>query len=177
MRSSDLPPPVPGDPGNALNSSCAAPGAADGGRLVVTWVQELGAADRLFGATLAPGATRFGAPVPIDLNVGDPIALRPSIAVNAGGAAYLSYVVAEEDPNLPQGTVRGELRVARYGGQLWSTLGFPLNRNPNAPLRTPTATSGPRVVIDASGNGALVWQEPDDERIDRIWARRLFGSS
>jgi hypothetical protein len=165
------------DNGQAFDSSWPTIGAADGGRLVVTWVQEFGAADRLFGATLSPGAARFASPVPIDLNVGDPIALQPSIAVNAGGAAYLTYLVAEEDPNLPPGTVRGELRLARYGGQLWSTLGFPLNRNPAAPVRRPTPVSGPRVTIDAAGNGALVFQEPDDEQVDRIWARRLFGTT
>ena len=31
------------------------------------------------------------------------------------------------------------------------------------------------MTIDATGNGILAWQEPDDELIDRIWARRVFG--
>lgn len=165
------------DAGQRFDSSWPAIAAGDGGRLVVAWAQEAGAADRLFGATVQPGSRRFGTPVPIDLNVGDPIALHPSLAMSRGGAAYLTYVVASEDPNLPPGTVHGELRLARFGGQLWSTFGFPLNRNPGAPVRRPTATTAPRVALDAGGNGALVFTEPDNDLIDRVWARRLFGAT
>ena len=77
----------------------------------------------------------------------------------------------------PPGTARGELRVARTSGRLWSTFGFPLNRNPQAPLRLPTAVSAPRVAIDATGNGIVAWQEPDEELVDRVWARRLFSTT
>ena len=37
--------------------------------------------------------------------------------------------------------------------------------------------TAPRVVIDATGNGILAWQEPDEELVDRVWARRLFSAT
>lgn len=169
--------PVRVDNGQRFDSQWPAIGAADGGRLVVVWAQDFGPADRLFSATLGPGARRFQAPVPVDTNVGDPIALHPSVALSRGGQGFLSYVVASEDPTLPSGYVRGEIRLARYTGELWSSAGVPQNRNADAPLRRPTAQTAPQVAADAQGGGLLAWQEPDEELIDRIWARRLFGGA
>jgi hypothetical protein len=165
------------DAGQRFDSSWPAIGAGDGGRLVVTWVQEFGpSTDRLYSATLDAGARRFQAPVPVDLNVGEATATWPSLAVNRSGAAYLAYLVLQRPTSAdPPGTARGELRVARSGGHLWSTFGFPLNRNPQGVLRIPTAATAPRVGIDVTGNGILAWQEPDEEFVDRVWARRLFG--
>jgi hypothetical protein len=165
------------DSGQRFDSSWPAIGAADGGRLVVTWVQEFGpASDRMYSATLDAGARRFQPPVPVDLNVGEATATWPSLAVNRGGAAYLAYLVLQRPTGAdPPGTARGELRVARSGGQLWSGFGFPLNRNPQGLLRLPTAATAPRVAIDVTGNGIVAWAEPDEDLIDRVWARRLFG--
>ncbi len=39
----------------------------------------------------------------------------------------------------------------------------------------PTALNSPQVAIDVSGEGLLAWQEPDDDFINRIYARRIFG--
>ena len=48
------------DVGQASTPSWPRIGAGDGGRLVVTWVQEFGVeSDRMFSATLDPGATRL----------------------------------------------------------------------------------------------------------------------
>ena len=58
-------PPQRVDVGQAFDSSWPRIGAGNGGRLVVTWVQEFGVkSDRLFSASLDPGASRFQAPVP-----------------------------------------------------------------------------------------------------------------
>ena len=66
----------------------------DGGRLVVTWVQEFGVeSDRMFSATLDPGATGFQDPVPVDFNVGEATSTYPDLAMNSGGQAYLVYLV------------------------------------------------------------------------------------
>ena len=43
----------------------------------------------------------------------------------------------------PPGYARGELRAARYDGAYWSGVGFPLNRNVQAPLRLPVAGATP----------------------------------
>jgi hypothetical protein len=38
-----------------------------------------------------------------------------------------------------------------------------------------TAANSPKVAISLTGEGLLVWQEPDNNFINRIWARRIFG--
>lgn len=167
------------DVGQEFDSSWARIGAGDKGRLIVTWVQEFGAgSDRMFSATLDPGADSFQAPVPVDFNVGEATLTYPDLTMNAGGQAYLAYVVVtnSEPANLP-GYVGASIRVARYGNRLWSVLGSPVNRNPAAPIHQPTETSGPQVGIDVQGNAVVAWQEPDDEFVDRVWARRLFGGT
>src|SRR5262245_60514291 len=133
------------DDGQRFDSSWPAIGAGNGGRLVVTWVQEFGLqSDRMYSAALDPGARRFQAPTPVDLNVGESTATWPSLAMNGSGAAYVAYLVLATPTSAdPPGYARGELRVARYSGSLWSTFGFPLNRNPASPLRLPTRDSGP----------------------------------
>src|SRR4051794_22998906 len=129
------------DNGQPFDSSWPTIGAGSGGRLVVAWVQEFGPlSDRLYSAGLDPGATRFQAPVPVDLNVGESTGTSPSLAMNSAGNAYLAYLVVQTPSGTdPPGYTRGELRVARYDGTYWSGFGLPLNRNAQAPLRIPAA--------------------------------------
>jgi hypothetical protein len=167
------------DVGQEFDSSWPRIGAGDGGRLVVTWVQEFGVgSDRLFSATLDPGASGFQPPVPIDFNVGEDDATFPDLAMNRGGQAYLAYrVVTDTSPANPAGYVGADLRVARYNGRLWSVLGTPADRSISSPVRQPSEENAPGVGIDVQGQGVVAWQEPDDEFVDRVWARRLFGSN
>ncbi len=167
------------DVGQSFDSSWARIGAGDGGRLVVTWVQEFGVeSDRLFSATLDPGATGFQSPVPIDLNVGEANSTYPDLAMARGGQAYLAYrVVTDTSPSNPPGHVGADLRVARYNSRLWSVLGTPIDRNVATPVREPSEDNAPEVGIDIQGQGVVAWQEPDDEFVDRVWARRLFGTN
>ncbi len=172
-------PPQRVDVGQNFDSSWARIGAGDGGRLVVTWVQEFGLeSDRMFSATLDPGANGFQSPVPIDFNVGEATSTYPDLAMNRGGQAYLVYrVVTDTSPANPPGYVGADVRVARYNGRLWSVLGTPVDRVISAPVRLPDDANSPKVGIDVQGGGVVAWQEPDDEFVDRIWARRLFGTS
>jgi hypothetical protein len=167
------------DLGQEFDSSWPQIAAGGRGRLLVTWVQEFGVGtDRMFSATLDPGASGFQAPVPVDFNVGEATSTFPDLSMNAGGQAYLTYVVVTDTSALnPPGYVGASIRVARYNNRLWSLLGSAANRNPAAPVRLPTEAAGPRVGIDTRGNGVVAWQEPDDEFVDRVWARRLFGTS
>jgi hypothetical protein len=167
------------DVGQAFDSSWPRIGAGDGGRLVVTWVQEFGIeSDRLFSATLDPGANGFQAPVPIDFNVGEATSTFPDLAMARGGQAYIAYrVITDTSPANPPGYVGADVRVARYNGRLWSVLGTPVDRNIASPVRQPTEANSPKVGIDVQGGGVVAWQEPDDEFVDRVWARRLFGAS
>lgn len=160
-------------------SSWPAIGAGNGGRLVVAWVQEFGVADRLFSATLQPGARRFEPPLPVDLNVGDSaLGTWPQIAMAPGGQALLTYrVITDPQPgSAPPGNVLGEIRAARLTGQLWSGLGAPLNRNPAAAQPVPSAANRPRAGIEQLGSGVVAWTELDDEFVPRIYARRIFGN-
>ena len=43
-------------------------------------------------------------------------------------------------------------------------------------MREPTAENAPEVGVDVQGQGVVAWQEPDDEFVDRVWVRRLFGA-
>ena len=167
------------DVGQNFDSSWPRIGAGDGGRLLVTWVQEFGVdSDRMYSATLDPGATSFQPPVPVDFNVGEATSTFPDLAMNRGGQAYLVYrVITDTSPANPQGYVGADLRVARYGARLWSVLGTPIDRNAAAPVRLPTAENAPEVGIDIQGQGMVAWQEPDDEFVDRVWVRRLFGAN
>jgi hypothetical protein len=166
------------DVGQDFDSSWPRIGAGDGGRLVVTWVQEFGVeSDRLFSATLDPGADGFQPPVPIDLNVGEATSTFPDLAMSRGGQAYLAYrVVTDVSPSNPSGYLGADVRVARYNGRLWSVLGAPVDRGIDTPVRIPAEGNSPKVGIDVQGGGVIAWQEPDDEFVDRVWARRLFGT-
>ena len=167
------------DVGQDFDSSWARIGAGDGGRLVVTWVQEFGVeSDRMFSATLDPGATSFQPPVPVDLNIGESTATYPDLAMNRGGQAYLVYrVVTDTSPSNPPGYLGADVRLARYTGRLWSVMGTPIDRSIGAPVRIPTEENSPKVGIDVQGQGVVAWQEPDDEFVDRVWARRVFGAT
>ncbi len=167
------------DVGQSFDSSWARIAAGDGGRLLVTWVQELGVgSDRMFSATLDPGATGFQEPVPVDMNVGEATATFPDLAMNVGGQAYIAYLVITDDSPLnPPGFLGIDVRVARYVNRLWSVLGNPVDRNPATPMPKPTESSGPRIGVDSLGQAVVAWREPDDEFVNRVWARRVFGNT
>ena len=133
----------------------------------------------MFSATLDPGANGFQAPVPIDFNVGEATSTFPDLAMSRGGQAYLAYrVVTDTSPANPPGYVGADMRVARYNGRLWSVLGHagrPQHRRRRCARRPRTTRR--EVGIDVQGSGVVAWQEPDDEFVDRVWARRLFGTS
>lgn len=153
-------------------------GAANGGRLVVVWVQQTAeGANSLYSAILTRGATRFQPPTLIDFRLGLFTAAYPSLAMNDAGNALVAYRAVDEgtDADLPQGYVNGDIRVARFNGSRWQRLGTPADRNRVAPQETPTVDNAPQIAIDATGNGAVTWQEPDDDFISRVWARRIFG--
>ena len=168
------------DVGQAFDSTWPAIGAGDDGRLVVTWVQPIAPnVGGLFSASLDPGASSFQAPIPIDQDVGEATATYPSLAMNPGGQAYLAYRVETNSSGtgLPPGYVGSDLKMARYDGAFWTPLSPLANRNRNAPVPRATAANTPRVGVDVTGNGLVAWVEPDDDFVDRVWARRIFGGS
>lgn len=166
------------DAGQPYASSWPRIAAGEGGKLRVVWVQELGVdRDRLYAASAAGGGA-FGAPWLVDRNVGEATSTWPTIASNAGGATYVAYRVLGFTTQVglpPAGYVAGQIRVARYRGPQWQSLGI-LARNPATFVRTPSAENRPRVAVTASGDAVVAWQEPDDDFVDRVWARRIFSS-
>jgi hypothetical protein len=169
------------DVGEKFESSFPAIAAGEGGRLVVVWANHYSSTtDGLFAATIDPGSPSFQAPVPVDLSIGQATGTYPSVAMDLSGDAYVSYrvitaVSGPSTPNIPPGYVQDEIRMARFDGQYWTSLGQPLNRDVAQPVPHPTALNSPQVAIDLTGEGLLAWQEPDDSFVNRIYARRIFG--
>ena len=56
-------------------------------------------------------------------------------------------------------------------------ISAPVNRDPGISMRAPTAANAPQIAISPTGNGVVVWQEPEINGVARIWARRMFGAS
>ena len=161
-------------------------GAADGGQLVVVWATPFATegelpVDELVGATLGPGSSSFSPAILIDPNIGDGTGTSPDLAVSSTGQADVVYRVVNRAlqnviPLLRPSDVIEDVRVAHYDGGRWSALGA-INRNSNVSMRPPTQANAPRIALGPTGNGIVVWQEPDVEGVARIWARRLFGST
>lgn len=167
------------DVGQRFTSSWPRIGAADDGRLVVTWVQQGPPnQDSMYSAALPRGGARFRPPTLVDFTVGDSQAAFPSLAMSSAGDAVLAYqrVTSFVHPLLGSGYVNSQIKLARFNGTRWSGVGTPVNRVPSSPLRQPTADNAPRVAIAADGSAVVAWQEPDEALIDRVWARRVFGS-
>jgi hypothetical protein len=161
-------------------------GAADGGELIVVWATPFASeheqpVDELLSATLGPGATTFGAAMVVDGNIREGIDANPDLAMSSTGQADVVYrVVRTQEAGGPAvlraGDVDEEVRVAHFTGERWAALGA-INRDPGIAMRPPTQANAPQVAIGATGNGVVVWQEPEVNGVARIWARRLFGSS
>ena len=138
--------------------------------------------DELLGATLGPGATTFGQAMLIDPDIAGGTGTSPDLAMSSTGQADVVYRVVksgteklEQFPLLRPGDVDEEVRVAHYNGETWSRLGA-VNRDPGVSMRPPTQANAPQIAIGPTGNGIVVWQEPEINGVARIWARRLFGS-
>jgi hypothetical protein len=176
--------PIRVDNGDQYAASSPRIGAADGGRLLVVWSTPFATVkerpiSELLSATLGPGASQFEEPVIVDPNIGEGVDASPDLAMSPGGQAYVVYRVVEPfslTPKLHTGDVAEQVRVARYLGRRWALLGA-INRDPGISMRPPTASNAPLVAIAKTGNGIVVWQEPEISGVARIWARRLFGNS
>lgn len=159
-------------------------GAANGGELLVTWATPYATehehpVDELLGAVLEPGAGAFGPAVLIDSRLGTATGLSPDLAMSSTGYADVVYRVVRSGLNtliLRAGDVGEDVRVAHFNGRRWTSLGA-INRNSAVAMRPPTNANAPRIAIGQTGNGVVVWQEPELEGVARIWARRVFGAS
>jgi hypothetical protein len=164
-------------------------GAANGGELVVVWATPFATederpVDELLGSTLGPGAATFGPAALIDPNIQDGTGTSPDLVMSSTGQADVVYRVVynlrnsqqQTIPLLRPGDVVEDVRVAHYNGGTWSRIGA-INRDSGVSMRPPTQANAPKIAIGATGNGVVVWQEPDIDGVARIWARRLFGRS
>jgi hypothetical protein len=169
--------------------------AADGGELLVVWVQPWmwissspGAQAtlhyELMSAVLQPGAQSFGQIERID-DVGDGTAAYPSLAMAPDGSAYVAYRVVTNSltsnviPIQPMrpGDEIVEVRVQRFNGLSWSSLGAMNRLLGQVTMRRPTASNGPVVAVNDAGEALVVWQEPAIDGVAQIWARRLSGTT
>jgi hypothetical protein len=177
--------PIRVDTGASFAASWPRIGAAEGGELVVVWATPFATSKgnpvyELAGALLGPGGSSFGPATIIDRNIEEASGTSPELAVSRSGQADVVYRVVETTvsnvPLLRPGDVIEQVRVAHFNGQRWSSLGA-INRNPGVSMRPPTPANAPQIAIGPTGNGVVVWQEPDIEGVARIWARRMFGTS
>ena len=161
-------------------------GAAEDGELIVVWATAYATeheepVDELMGAELGPASSHFGQAIQIDPNIQDATGTSPDLAVSSTGQADVVYRVVNrgvsgEIPLLRAGDVVEQVRVAHFDGERWTGLGA-INRQPGASMRPPTEVNTPKITIGPTGNGVVVWQEPEiGSGVARIWARRLFGS-
>ncbi|HUA74426.1 MAG TPA: PKD domain-containing protein [Solirubrobacteraceae bacterium] len=181
-------PPVRVDTEEPFAASWPRIGAADGGELVVVWATPFATqnghpVDELLSSTLGAGATTFGPSMIVDQNIKAGTGTSPALAMSSTGQADVVYRVVNSEegkpstiPLLRPDDVVEEVRVARFEGETWVGLGA-INRNPGVSMRPPTANNAPQIAIGQTGNGIVVWQEPDIDGVARIWARRIFGRS
>lgn len=182
-------PPMQIDAGQPFAASWPRIGAASGGELVVVWATPFATEEgkevyELLGATLGPGANAFGSPMIVDPDIREAVGTSPDLAMSSTGQADVVYRVVHTFPagqtsNIPllrPGDVVSDVRLAHFNGETWTALG-PINRDPGVSMRPPTEANAPQVAIGPTGNGIVVWQEPDIDGVARIWARRLFGAA
>lgn len=163
-------------------------GAAENGELLVVWVTPFATengrpVDELLASILGPGSSTFGPATIVDPDINNGTGTSPDLAMSSTGQADLVYRVLTERlgqqstiPLLRPGDVVEEVRVAHFDGFRWSTLGA-INRDPGVSMRPPTQDNAPQIAIGPTGNGIVVWQEPEINGVARIWARRIFGSA
>lgn len=166
-------------------ASWARIGAAENGELIVVWATPFATREgkpvyELLGALLGPGGTTFGPAMIVDKDIEEAAGTSPDLVMSSTGQADVVYRVLEPSVAnvslLRPGDVIEQVRVARFDGRRWSSLGV-INRNPGASMRPPTRANAPQIAIGPTGNAVVVWQEPDVEGVARIWARRIFGST
>ncbi|HET7446012.1 MAG TPA: PKD domain-containing protein, partial [Solirubrobacterales bacterium] len=164
------------------------------GELLVVWVSQVATVEKeiryaLYSAKLGRGATDFGPPQIVDPNVCQGIGVDPSPSATAPSQAIVAYRVVTWVFNgnkycgnllttavqTRPGDVMAEIRVARLKEDRWARLGA-MNNNPEASMRPPTATNGPKVGAGVDGGAVVAWQEPDQTGTARILARRIFGT-
>ena len=176
--------PVRVDIEDAYAASWPRIGAANGGELEVVWATPFATekerpVDELLGATLGPGSSLFGRAIIIDPDIDEGAGTSPDLAMSSTGYADVVYRVTEFNsafPLLRPGDVDEQVRVAHFDGERWSRLGI-INRDSAVSMRAPTQANAPQIAIGPTGNGVVVWQEPEITGQARIWARRIFGSS
>lgn len=182
-------PPMQVDAGQPFAASSPRIAAANGGRLLVTWATPWSLRNgkpvqQLMSSFLSPGAGQFGQAIIVDPDIDGGSGLDPSLSMSPTGQADVAYRVVTNtlsSATLPiaplhPGDVEADIRVARFNGLGWSSVGT-VNRNPAFSMRPPAADNGPQISVGPDGNGVVVWQEPDVSGAARIWARRIFGAT
>ena len=180
--------PIQVDIGQPFAASWPRIGAADGGELEVVWATPFATehslpVDELVSSTLGAGSSTFGPPMLVDPDIRAGTGTSPDLAMSSTGQADIVYRVVKDQtgaisgiPLLHPGDVVEEVRVAHFNGETWSDLGS-INRDPGVSMRAPTQENAPQIAVGPTGNGIVVWQEPEINGVARIWARRLFGST
>jgi hypothetical protein len=177
--------PIRVDTEEPFAASWARIGAGEGGELEVVWATPFATQNgrpvyELLGATLGAGSQSFSPAMIVDPDIRSATGTSPDLAMSTTGQADVVYRVIDESSTatalLRSGDVIEQVRVAHFNGETWSRLGS-VNRNTAISMRPPSEANAPQIAIGPTGNGVVVWQEPEITGAARIWARRVFGRS
>lgn len=147
-------------------SSRPAVGVADGGRVVVTFLNGDGAGPEALYAALRPAGGAFGPAAAIG---GGEEALSADTDMGADGTAVTAFAV--------RAGAQADIHAARLDGSTWTAVPDPLDVDVT---RAAGAAAGqaPRVGVDGAGAAVVAWGEdagPGDP--PEVWMRRVTGTT
>lgn len=182
MRNGTYGTPVQVDTFDPFGASQPAIAAANGGELLVVWVQPYAVSPSgvneyaLESAVMDAGSHSFSSPIMVDDNVGEPYegsvtGVDPELAMAPSGAAYVTYRVVTDDcsTNFDAGNplniecpnffgasstdVVMNTDVAEWNQGPWTALGA-VNQNPNLADPAPTTANAPQIAASVPGNNS-----------------------
>ncbi len=147
-------------------SSQPAVGVADGGRVVVTFLNGDGVGPDALYAALRPVGGAFGPAVPIG---GGGESLTADTDMGGGGTAVTAFAV--------RAGAQADVRAARLDGSTWTAVADPLDADVT---RAAGALAGqaPRVGVDGAGGAVVAWgEDADPGDPPEVWMRRVTGTT
>jgi hypothetical protein len=149
-------PPVRVDAGQGLDSAEPRVAAANGGRVVVVWVND----GKLWASRRPAGGVSFSPPV-LAYAAPDGSAVRdPVLSMTIGGKAYASFA-----------TTAGDVRAAYMAATgVWSAPDAPLDVDPAR------AASGATVAASGDGTAMFAWTESGSDGLTHVFLRRAVGA-
>jgi hypothetical protein len=156
------------DAGAALPSGSPRVAAANGGRVAIVYVGNVGGDNVLSGVVKPSSGVGYGAPTPVlDPAGGATPLLNPAIDMNVAGIAY---AIVSDRTAVPQ------IVGARLAGGTWTPIAS-MNQDPTK--NAADQGNGPEsaIGVDGAGNGVVFFNQVDAGADRDGWLRRLTGTA